>query len=1583
MVRERTIMRLYQTLGFTLIAIILVCMPSSTPSNTQTNSTATIPTSDSEPYFTDSPFINSEIKTGVLDPITIEHTASSIPSPTKTLRTDTNSQPDYNVYLPSGVAGNSYSAYCDGGYFQVGTGGSADFSSPAGTISWWGKWVGTPAHGRFWGQDQDFETRWSAGSIVLDFGGDNTLIGSKSDWVVDHWYFFAITWDMNTDFLAFYWGDENTTPVEDASDSSWTNSLTGLHLENRIMNSKQINDPVNGYIDDFRYFTIQRSLEDLQGDYETVLSGNEPGLSHYYKFENDLSDSAGNIDLVPVGSFSHTRDVYKDINGWRGRQIDLSISNLQTLYALNGTFDNGIPGTNLDWLGDGTYHPYGWLARREVDDFRGRQRTSYIEDVDDYIVLENEGYFFSSPDRYAHFNGTKIYWYQNIENPDLNEEFLFNLNYLYQRGPIGSKFAGNFTLRFDLFDGSNSIWNWSRDLTNISLRQQWYSPGPMLVNLSAPLSSFEARVSLEVTTPGTSVEILDNDPTLDGDAANAQFITVLLDDLSLTSVNLTDPVDVSLTVSEPNITPVPIEGASGSGSVLLNYSYWSDSTINIQFSANANVSFVCSARFGELYRVLNSSYITSLDSVGVAYSCSPGEDLNLTMYTYIPAYPEVQHKGFNVYHPSDWGNTTILDPFGVNVTNSVLSQETIDSIPIGVVDSEGWWIIRYNSPNYVEQMLTERLNDSMLWVNESVFADGEQIRCNVLLGTEQDTPTSNSSLELKWIQPSDVIWYMESNSSFTGYKFTSSPLSFSPQNASPGLWKVEFLWENGTEVACQVFEFELHHLIGIIAYTPSVDTQVNDSFVITVYLYDQDTGTPILSGDADVIANWSGAEIELNPNLAQSWWEVELNSTSVAVGQYNIVVNATMPYYETAGCIIDVHVNTITIMTIYSGQQISISPGDNYTAKVRYMYIDGSGIDHANVSILTWNGPAGGLEYSSAAAVPDEIGNYTFTFKATISGTYYITIISAKEEHSPAATSFYLIVEPAPTVVEVDDTQIPDVMYFNQTYTLLLYYHTIDGEGIEGATLNVTSNPIAVVEKSEVGDGYYEVSVRVPDIGSFGVYLRFEKPGFQYSYFSIPLDIHEIPTSLSTSGFDDTFYQGQNYELAIFYNSSIENGVEGAELAISPSIRNFISSNVTGNGWYNLTITPVSGRWDANIWLMRGGFVEQTYSFTLDVVTIPFIIGPEYPLNQTYSRTEDTIMTLTFTLISTATGEEVTGALLQYFIETPNQALNNIVQSGAFRETMGIYSANISIPKAGLYVLRLVISKENYETLVQDCVLNSIVDPNSLYYATIGAGIIGALAIFIIIVTIQVSRKFYTKIMTERSLELLELKTRLEESKNLIGFLVIHRVTGLPVYSKILKGGFEDTLLSSFISAISHFRSEFAMDEPMWTVIPITEMIAVVQTESFVCALISLEIATVGQKQKLEEISREIGVLFDHDEELKETIVRGFDPSNSFMETITPAFNELFEIPLRTTYVGIKKDIPIKLQPVGNAISALEKGHGVTPEAIIKLLTKTGYNERQSYLMVFACLDNDYLIQGPAPLPALGDIEKSSDFTLI
>jgi hypothetical protein len=1106
-------------------------------------------------------------KIGALDPILVEHTG--FPSGSEQFqigRTDTELYPSSEVLLPAGGASNSRSADCSGGYFLVGPGGSVDFGSPEGTISLWIKWDVSSPHGRFWGQDGNFETRWESNRLRLDWGSDNTFLGTKNDWVPNNWYFISIVWDQSVNFLGIYWGDEETEPIEDASTLSWADSVIGLHSENDIMNSRAYTTgQVDGHVDDFRYYTLARSLEDIKSDYNKTLSGNMDGLVHHYEFEDDLTDSAGAANLVSSGSYSFSKDVIVGIGGWRAEQIEVDIQDLRILHALNGTFDNGNPGENEDYDldDDGPYYADGWRARREVLTELGRQRAAYIDTSPKYLVVENQGYYYYLSDSYRHYNGTKIYWYQIVNNSLLTEQFEFSINYLYQRGPIGNNYSDAFRFSFDILDGSDLLWNWTIDPTNITERGIWYQITPITVDIPGAPSSFEIRISLEVNTISSYVQISETDPNLDGDPTNGRFVTLLIDDVSLRAAEGPNLESVEFAINIAPLGSIPIPGSTGIGTILLDHNYWRKAANLFSFSSNSSISFEYFARITKMTRFSNSTYSTNLENLGVAYSIEPDGMPEFSLYTYIQSYADATGIGIRVHHPEDWDNPRVESPFGSDVSTQANLGPGYLEIPSGVIDSVGWWKIMFSGPNYADSVITQVPDDyGITWIDETRYDSGDRIRCRANLGTDLNSVQNVEDVEIAWYLPSGGIWFNELTDNSNGSSVISQTTTLGPINATVGEWIVSVSWSNGSEVGYGYTTFELYHQFTIFANTPNIEIESGDEFTVAIYLYDQDNGNPILS-DADVNGNWSSTAVSFNPNLAKGWWEADFNTTHLGYGEFVIVVEVSMPFFEMSSTI---------------------------------------------------------------------------------------------------------------------------------------------------------------------------VSVRVP---------------------------------------------GADYDL----------------------------------------------------------------------------------------------------------------------------------------------------------ILR--------------------------------AGILGALMVTISIGAITLSRRFYLVSTVKRNLELMVLEGRLDDAKNLIGLLVIHRSIGLPVYSNILKGGFQEALLSSFISAISHFRSEFSMEEPTWTAIPITEVITAVQTDALICAIVTVESASKRQKTQLETFGREVGGLYDHEDDTIRTMVR----SPTLTDTFDAIFESYFDGHLMKRYVGVKKSLPKHLHAVSTALDKMEIDHGVSVDAIIKSTSILGYSERRAHSMVLEAVDDGYLIAAERKLP--------------
>jgi hypothetical protein len=227
----------------------------------------------------------------------------------------------YDTLTEIALADNEYSIDLAGGYVTAST---ADLSISQGTISFWIQFDST-ATGRPVGQNTDLEIRLSSNAIVFDWGGDS-LMTSANTFTTGTWYFMAFTWDENANDLFYYVGDENSAPTQDSNsqDGTYTGTVSTLGQATVYWgNGYGANQPVDGHMDDIRFYNTVKTLSEISADYNQTLNGNESGLVNYYQLNNDYTDSAGtdNVSLFGSGAFS------TDIPSWNagGFELDLEV----------------------------------------------------------------------------------------------------------------------------------------------------------------------------------------------------------------------------------------------------------------------------------------------------------------------------------------------------------------------------------------------------------------------------------------------------------------------------------------------------------------------------------------------------------------------------------------------------------------------------------------------------------------------------------------------------------------------------------------------------------------------------------------------------------------------------------------------------------------------------------------------------------------------------------------------------------------------------------------------------------------------------------------------------------------------------------------------------------------------------------------------------------------------------------------------------------------------------------------------------------------------------------------------------------
>ena len=195
---------------------------------------------------------------------------------------------------------------------------------------------------------------------------------------------------------------------------------------------------------------------------------------------------------------------------------------------------------------------------------------------------------------------------------------------------------------------------------------------------------------------------------------------------------------------------------------------------------------------------------------------------------------------------------------------------------------------------------------------------------------------------------------------------------------------------------------------------------------------------------------------------------------------------------------------------------------------------------------------------------------------------------------------------------------------------------------------------------------------------------------------------------------------------------------------------------------------------------------------------------------------------------------------------------------------IGIYFATYTIPSSEYrWELRIRVQKDNYVLLggYQSISLTSYQDPLWIWneYGLPAVYIVG------IGVIAFAGQRVYSRRKRKRTLEALAVKRRFDDLRNLIGIIVLHQTSGLPIYSKMLATGFDSSMISAFITAIRSFRSEIETEtaEQEFDLIPISDIVRVVSTRSLLCAFITVTPPTPTQSEKMIEFAKCIGFQFD------------------------------------------------------------------------------------------------------------------------
>ena len=169
-------------------------------------------------------------------------------------------------------------------------------------------------------------------------------------------------------------------------------------------------------------------------------------------------------------------------------------------------------------------------------------------------------------------------------------------------------------------------------------------------------------------------------------------------------------------------------------------------------------------------------------------------------------------------------------------------------------------------------------------------------------------------------------------------------------------------------------------------------------------------------------------------------------------------------------------------------------------------------------------------------------------------------------------------------------------------------------------------------------------------------------------------------------------------------------------------------------------------------------------------------------------------------------------------------------------------------------------------------------------------------------------------------------------------------------------------MVSAFISAITHFRSEFGMDESHWEyeVIPISDIISAVATRNLICAFLTVTAPSVAQQVKMEVYARSCGAMFD--DLLGDVRAQVLDQES--VNALDSLFYDLMDGNLLTLYKRRwDSALPRRLKCLQATASFIERPDGFLLGELAKGMTSCGIEESYAYKLILEAIESQILVK--------------------
>ncbi|MFW9900273.1 MAG: hypothetical protein ACFFDY_03175 [Candidatus Thorarchaeota archaeon] len=491
--------------------------------------------------------------------------------------------------------------------------------------------------------------------------------------------------------------------------------------------------------------------------------------------------------------------------------------------------------------------------------------------------------------------------------------------------------------------------------------------------------------------------------------------------------------------------------------------------------------------------------------------------------------------------PIDWEFISILDGFLVEQKGNCLGTNIGSNCLIILNDvlSSGLWQLYAFSQNYIVNA------DLLVWnstqfINKTFMNFNDKFKIEVALNNSINLATTIINVSIFY--PNNSI-YLQNIMEPTSYNVEFGNYSVG-KNMTTGQYRVEITWTNQIDherdqVGYTEIEFIIWHYTNLTALQEYFEVVAGDPLLIKVKFIDCDFNQTI--DFASIIYNVTFGMSGTMTYQGLGQYFVDLDTSSLSLGDYYLSVNATKTYYESQSIKDIIHIKIIAQSLVLQVPHNAISAMANYYATCRVNVIGAiSGALICAVNLTTdWENSYSVIDYNN--------GTYFLNFSTWdlpnqgIIETFTISIFANKSNYGMATGFVVITIYPIQTIVNVNKSIVNANL--NEIVDLKVNY-TVESSGalILGANCSVIWDSTHNIIPDPYGFTVRLNTINL-SIDTYTAIIKLEKAGFATIYKTITVIINRMAIQVNTMGFQDSI-EALNGELIIVKINLTEHDTE-------------------------------------------------------------------------------------------------------------------------------------------------------------------------------------------------------------------------------------------------------------------------------------------------------------------------------------------------------------------------------------------------------------------------------------------------------